>query len=412
VAVERQTTVEKSAPDRLVDRVVTPNIFADYQRLAVDVENPRGVNSAGPREIPLTASEPIGQSKQHLFGDPSFVGGEINERELLANELDAGFAAEAATAGDCAETLRARRGELHCRRQLGVDRVLIWNHERFEVCAVADDRLGHQKSRGEFVVLAGCAHRRRDCLITDPDFQWFFDRDLVGDAFVTSGRSANDASSTDSLHARSSHENEWKKRMTFAALLLAGGESRRMGRDKATIQFGSQPLWERQLQVLRALGPERIFVSARTTPAWLPDYVELLLDDLPSRGPLSGLTKALVAMGTTHLVVLAVDLPFMIAEELNRSLELATGNCGVVPTLDGRFEPLAAVYPADALADFQRGLAGSDFSLQSVVRELVMAGKVKLRPVPEALARLYQNWNEPGDVEDLPRIGRPKSVDA
>lgn len=200
--------------------------------------------------------------------------------------------------------------------------------------------------------------------------------------------------------------------MTFAALLLAGGESQRMGRDKATIEFGGQPLWERQLQVLRALGPERIFVSARAIPAWLPDDVELLLDDPPSRGPLSGLTKALAAMGTTHLVVLAVDLPFMTAEELNRSLELATGNCGVVPILNGRVEPLAAVYPAEALADFQRRLAGSDFSLQSVVRELVVTGKVKLRPVPEADSRLYQNWNEPGDIQDLPRIERPKSVDA
>lgn len=189
--------------------------------------------------------------------------------------------------------------------------------------------------------------------------------------------------------------------MTFAALLLAGGESRRMGRDKATIQFGGQPLWERQFQVLRALGPERIFVSARAIPAWLPDDVELLLDDSPSRGPLSGLTKALGAIGTTHLVVIPVDLPFMTAEELSRSLELAAGNCGVVPSLNGRVEPLAAVYPAEALADFRLALAGADFSLQSVVRELAVAGKVRLRPVPEADAGLYQNWNEPGDVEIL-----------
>ena len=190
--------------------------------------------------------------------------------------------------------------------------------------------------------------------------------------------------------------------MTFAALLLAGGESRRMGRDKATIQFGGRPLWERQLRVLRPLGPERIFVSSRVVPDWLPGGVELILDDPPSRGPLSGLTKALAAIEATHLVALAIDLPFMTTEELACSLELATEHCGVVPSFGGKFEPLGAVYPAEALADFRRALAGSDFSLQSVVRKLAVTGKVKVRPVPEADARLYQNWNEPGDVQVLP----------
>src|SRR4051812_20819821 len=111
--------------------------------------------------------------------------------------------------------------------------------------------------------------------------------------------------------------------MTFAALLLAGGESRRMGRDKATVQFKGRPLWERQMELLRALGPEKIFVSARTKPAWLPGDVELLLDDPPSRGPLSGVAKALGAIRTTHLVVLAVDMPFMTAGEWGLLLKSA-----------------------------------------------------------------------------------------
>ena len=187
--------------------------------------------------------------------------------------------------------------------------------------------------------------------------------------------------------------------MTFAALLLAGGQSRRMGRDKATIGFGGQPLWERQLKLLRALRPERILVSARATPAWLPHDVSVLLDDSPSRGPLSGLAKGLSEMKTTHLVVLAVDMPFMTASEFGGLLERVTKGCGVVPVIGGRAEPLAAVYPAEAIAHFEEALAGSDFSLQSVVRNLIAAGKIRLRPVPQENAHLYQNWNEPVDVK-------------
>src|SRR4051794_38294072 len=111
--------------------------------------------------------------------------------------------------------------------------------------------------------------------------------------------------------------------ITLTAVLLAGGESRRMGRDKATIEFQGELLWRRQLALLRTLTVEKIIVSARKAPDWLPDDMKILLDDPPSHGPLSGLTKALAAMRTTHLIALAVDMPFMIADELRELFRLA-----------------------------------------------------------------------------------------
>lgn len=187
--------------------------------------------------------------------------------------------------------------------------------------------------------------------------------------------------------------------MTLSAVLVAGGESRRMGRDKVTIEFEGRPLWERQLQMLREVGPETIRVSARTRPLWLPDEVELLLDDPPSRGPLSGLAKALAVMPTTHLIALAVDMPYMTGEQLVALGGMAAEGRGVVPVIAERAEPLAAIYPAEAAGDFAAALAGSNFSLQLVVRKLAAAGKVRLWPVPDRDAQFYRNWNEPGDAK-------------
>jgi molybdopterin-guanine dinucleotide biosynthesis protein A len=48
--------------------------------------------------------------------------------------------------------------------------------------------------------------------------------------------------------------------MALTAVLLAGGESRRLGRDKATIDWGGRPLWELQLEKLRALNPAEILL--------------------------------------------------------------------------------------------------------------------------------------------------------
>jgi molybdopterin-guanine dinucleotide biosynthesis protein A len=187
---------------------------------------------------------------------------------------------------------------------------------------------------------------------------------------------------------------------TFSVVLLAGGESRRMGRDKATVEFDGQPLWNRQLKMLRALRPEKIFVSARTIPSWLPDDAALLLDDPPSRGPLSGVAKALAAMQTTHLLAFAVDMPFMTRKELNVLYGLAGEGRGVVPVIGLEAEPLAAIYPAESLSDFAAALTGSDFSLQSLIRTLAVTGKVQLWPVPAEHERFFRSVNVPSDLKE------------
>jgi len=187
--------------------------------------------------------------------------------------------------------------------------------------------------------------------------------------------------------------------MTLTAVLLAGGESRRMGRDKATIDVRGQPLWQRQLELLRGLRPEKIFVSAGTELSWLPSDTELLVDEPPSRGPLSGLTRALERMPTSHLAVLAVDMPFMTGEQMRVLWALATIGCGVVPMIDDRAEPLAAIYPREAGGDFSAALAGNDFSIQKLVRELAAVEKVRLFPVSPKDEHLYRSVNEPGDFQ-------------
>jgi molybdopterin-guanine dinucleotide biosynthesis protein A len=186
--------------------------------------------------------------------------------------------------------------------------------------------------------------------------------------------------------------------MTLSAVLLAGGESRRMGRDKATIVFRGQPLWQRQLEILGNLESQKILISGRSDPSWRPPEIELLLDEAPSRGPLSGLTRALARIETTHLAALAIDMPFMSAKQMRFLWSLAEPGRGVVPMLSERAEPLAAIYPREAAKDFGAALAGADFSLQSLIRILVRNGKVRTIDIPEAERNLYRSINEPGDL--------------
>src|ERR1700704_6029934 len=171
--------------------------------------------------------------------------------------------------------------------------------------------------------------------------------------------------------------------MNISAVLLAGGESQRMGKDKATVLFRGKLLWELQLHLLRKLEPEEIFVSARTDPPWRPDDVQLVTDDPPSRGPLSGLAASLAQMRSAHLLALAIDMPFMSETYLRYLCDQIEAGIGVVPKFDNRAEPLAAIYPREAEIDVREALAGDDFSFQTLVRRLVAAGKLRGGTVTE-----------------------------
>ena len=187
--------------------------------------------------------------------------------------------------------------------------------------------------------------------------------------------------------------------MKVAGLLLAGGESRRMGQNKATLIFHGKPLWEHQLETLRSLGLMEIFVSARRDPEWRPNDTVFVPDEVPSRGPLSGIAAALKKTEISHLLVLAIDLPFMTESFLRSVVGSASQERGMVPQLGNRHEPLAAIYPREAAIEAGRALASADFSLRSLTGELVAFGKLRVVPVTQYEGKLFRNINEPADLK-------------
>jgi molybdenum cofactor guanylyltransferase len=187
--------------------------------------------------------------------------------------------------------------------------------------------------------------------------------------------------------------------MAVTAVLLAGGESRRMGRDKATLVWHGCPLWEWQIKKLRKLRPAKILISAKSDLPWRPADVDLVLDVIPSRGPLSGLAAALAGTETEHLLALAVDMAFMTTEHLRFLCDLATDGVGVIPMIDGNAEPLAAVYPKQAREKFLEALHGTNFSLQPIVKKLIALGMLRAARISGSARDLYKNINEPHDLD-------------
>lgn len=185
---------------------------------------------------------------------------------------------------------------------------------------------------------------------------------------------------------------------SLAGVVMAGGESRRMGQDKAGLVVGGEVLWRRQLRVLAAAGAAPIAIGRRSEQAALGDEAVVVRDELTGIGPLAGLHAALRwAAEATWLAVLAVDLPEMDAawfEELRR--RCAPG-VGAVARSGGGFEPLAAIYPCAALAVVAAQAASGEFSLQRLIARLVAERRMAVWDLPaEGDARL-RNWNSPAD---------------
>ena len=185
----------------------------------------------------------------------------------------------------------------------------------------------------------------------------------------------------------------------LAAALLAGGSSTRMGRDKACIMVGGQPLWQLQLAKLRALEPAELFISGRPDGPYTDSGIEIVPDAERDLGPLAGFA-ALLRRATSPLVlVLAIDLPALSADFLS---VLATrsrrSGAGLVPQNESWFEPLAAIYPRAALPLVEQFLREADRSLQRVVRELITAGLASALPLTAAQVVQFRNVNTPGDL--------------
>jgi molybdenum cofactor guanylyltransferase len=196
--------------------------------------------------------------------------------------------------------------------------------------------------------------------------------------------------------------------MNISAVLLAGGESRRFGQDKALFSWNGQPLWARQLATLRGANAGEILLSARADPKWRPPDVKFVRDAAPFCGPLGGLLASLDDMSASHLLVLAIDMPLMTSFYLRGLMEEARPGRGVLPLLHEKAEPLAAVYPVEAEALLREMRAsGEDYSLQRANRILLQAGRMQSISVRPGDEFLFQNLNRFADTTRAPAARLP-----
>jgi molybdenum cofactor guanylyltransferase len=186
----------------------------------------------------------------------------------------------------------------------------------------------------------------------------------------------------------------------LTAFILAGGNSTRMGKDKAFLMLDGRSLLARALDVCRTITSEVRIVGDRKKFAPFAPVVE---DVFPGCGPLAGIHAALQASQTDLNVVLAVDLPFVSPALLHFLVAQARESGAIVtaPRAGKGWQPLCAVYRRAFADAAETALRAGRYKVDTLFHPALT------RPVGEEdlrragfLPEVFRNLNTPEELAD------------
>lgn len=194
----------------------------------------------------------------------------------------------------------------------------------------------------------------------------------------------------------------------FSGYILAGGKSRRMGKDKAFLNFGGETFAEHAISSLSTIC-ENVKIVLNDSEQQsrfqkvLPE-VSIIFDVFKNRGALGGIHTALTDCETEFAVILACDLPLVDSSVIGKLAEIAANadkmTAAIVPKQkDGRLQPLCAIYQKSVCLAKLENLFEKNESIS--VRDLIFGvpNWIVLSDELSEVDDVFLNVNEPSDFE-------------
>lgn len=194
--------------------------------------------------------------------------------------------------------------------------------------------------------------------------------------------------------------------VTMCGVILAGGHSTRMGRNKAVLEVGGQRLIDRLVEGLQQIFPD-VMIVADTSPHYENLGVRVVPDLIPEKGALGGILTAIATASQPWVFVMACDMPFF-NPGLIRYLVSLTGDWDAVVPYTDDWEPLCAVYAKSCLPHIERQIHSGDLKVARFLPHIRVrrVGMKELAPydphglslfnmnTPDELARAEQWWRQ------------------
>lgn len=186
-----------------------------------------------------------------------------------------------------------------------------------------------------------------------------------------------------------------------SGVLIAGGKSRRMGRDKRFLEVSGNSVFDRTLHVLRETLAETIVVLAEPVDSLDVHGCRVVYDFIQNAGSLGGLYTGLMASSQPRIFAVACDMPFLNSDVIRFMASFDVNADVVVAELAGRYQPMHAVY-SQRCVPFLRAMADQhDLKIQKLfsIKELPIAvvGAREVSMIDPGL-RSFHNINSPEDL--------------
>jgi molybdenum cofactor guanylyltransferase len=192
--------------------------------------------------------------------------------------------------------------------------------------------------------------------------------------------------------------------MPVTGVILAGGKSRRMGRDKAFLPFGTGMLIERVIEVLRQVTEDVILIT--NTPELYQRFgLPMFSDVIPDAGSLGGIYTGLTSAKASYSLCLACDMPFVKSEFLRFLCDTAAEADVVIPRNAEDFQPLCAVYSEVCREPIRQKIDAGRLKITGFfdqVRVRVVEGEPLSRYDPHDV--MFFNANTPEEYEQARRM--------
>lgn len=167
--------------------------------------------------------------------------------------------------------------------------------------------------------------------------------------------------------------------VSISGAILAGGQSRRMGYDKAALSINGEPLLLRTVRLMRSVISDLAIIGPPERAALVSD-TPIIPDRWPNCGPLGGIATALQSpLSDEAVVVVGCDMPFLNPVLLRHLITVASETDAVVVRLDGQAHPLHALYHRRCLPIVEAQLASGDLHVHQFLTQI----KIRYIEVPE-----------------------------
>ena len=199
------------------------------------------------------------------------------------------------------------------------------------------------------------------------------------------------------------------RRLPIEALILAGGDSSRMGLPKTRLAWEGIPLWlgiarkaaqvARNVRIVGAPGRDDDPLMTQKEFTVIPDPLRL--------GPLGGLLLGLERVKTGRALVIACDMPFLTIEAMTELLLFSPRHDVVVPRAADGLHPLCAVYSRSCVGPIRESLGRGDRQVRSFFPS-VRVREFPTERSPLDWKKILYNINSPGDLIEARKLAEER----